>query len=247
MCTVVVLNRPGHEWPLLLAGNRDEMSDRPWMPPGRHWPDRAEVAAGLDELGGGSWAGMNDHGVVAAILNRMHTLGPAPGKRTRGELVLEALDHADAVDAAEALAGLEPGAYRAFNMVIADNRDAYWLRNDGERMTVTELPPGLSMLTAADRNDTTHPRIRRHLPRFEAASAPDPAGGDWSAWTEILATRAAVEPGDAMTIVPIALPGFGTVSSCLMALPARPSPATPARYLFCNGRPGEAPYLPVEA
>ena len=40
MCTVVILRRPGHDWPLLLAGNRDEMKGRPWKPPARHWPDR---------------------------------------------------------------------------------------------------------------------------------------------------------------------------------------------------------------
>ena len=77
MCTLVLLRRPGHPWPLLLAANRDEMVDRPWAPPGRHWPDRPEVVAGLDRTAGGSWLGLNDHGVVAAILNRRGSLGPA--------------------------------------------------------------------------------------------------------------------------------------------------------------------------
>ena len=94
MCTLVVLRRPGDDWPLILGANRDEMIARPWRPPGRHWPDRPEVVAGLDELAQGSWLGINDHGVVAGILNRFGTLGPAPGQRSRGELVLEALDHA---------------------------------------------------------------------------------------------------------------------------------------------------------
>src|SRR6185369_12562384 len=100
MCTVVILRRPGATWPTLIAANRDERQDRPWSPPGPHWPDRPEVVAGLDHLAGGSWLGINAHGLAAAILNRQGTLGPADGKRSRGELVLEALDHADAVDAA---------------------------------------------------------------------------------------------------------------------------------------------------
>ena len=45
MCTVVVTRRPGHDWPLILAANRDEMINRPWRAPGRHWPDRPEVVA----------------------------------------------------------------------------------------------------------------------------------------------------------------------------------------------------------
>ena len=28
MCTVVLMIRPGHPWPLMLAGNRDERLDR---------------------------------------------------------------------------------------------------------------------------------------------------------------------------------------------------------------------------
>ena len=131
MCSVVIVYRPGHDWPLLLAANRDEMVDRPSAPPGRHWRDRPQVVAGLDKLAGGSWLGINGDGVVAGILNRVNSLGPLPGRRSRGELVLEALDHADAAAAAAALSALDPAAYRSFNMVVADDRLAFWLRNRG--------------------------------------------------------------------------------------------------------------------
>src|ERR1700689_5320684 len=123
MCTFVILRRPGNDWPVLIAANRDEMIDRPWLAPGRHWPDRPEVIAGQDTLAGGSWLGINQQGVGARILNRHGSPGPAPGQRSRGELVLEALDHADAHAAAEALAHIEPAAYRTFNLIVADNRD----------------------------------------------------------------------------------------------------------------------------
>jgi hypothetical protein len=129
MCSLIMLRRPGAPWPLLLAANRDELRTRPWRPPARHWPDRPEVTAGLDQLSGGSWLGVNDYGLVAAVLNRVGSLGPAPGKRSRGELVLEALEHADARAAAAALSDLDPDAYRPFNLIVADARDAYWLRN----------------------------------------------------------------------------------------------------------------------
>jgi hypothetical protein len=89
------------------------------------------VVAGLDVQAGGSWLGVNDDGVVAAVLNRVGSLGPAAGKRSRGELVLEALDHADAAAAAAALVDLDPDAYRPFNLLIADARDAFWLRHAG--------------------------------------------------------------------------------------------------------------------
>jgi hypothetical protein len=243
LCSILLLVRPGHDWPLLAAANRDEMESRPWDAPGRHWPDRPEVLAGRDRLADGSWLGLNDHGVMAAILNRPGTLGPASGKRSRGELVLEALDHADAVDAAQALIALAPGAYRAFNLVIADNRDAFWLSNDERRVTLAELPPGFSMITAHDRNDTSSPRIARYLPRFEAAPVPDPAAGDWHGWTDLLAERRPERPREGMTVVTDT--GYGTVSSALIALPASGSEERRPVFLFAAGRPGEAPYEPA--
>src|SRR5262249_38502178 len=77
MCPLVMLRGPDHPWPVVIGANRDEMIDRPSLPPGRHWPDRVEVTAGIDLLAGGSWLGINDWGVAAAILNRQGSLGPA--------------------------------------------------------------------------------------------------------------------------------------------------------------------------
>lgn len=131
MCTLVILRRPEAAWPLILAANCDELENRPWRAPARHWPDRPEVVAGQDMSAGGSWFGANDDGLVAAVLNRPGTLGPEAGKRSRGELVLEALDHAEAKVAAEALLDLNPRSYRPFNLVIADRDDAFWLRHAG--------------------------------------------------------------------------------------------------------------------
>ncbi|MGE3933860.1 MAG: NRDE family protein [Rhodospirillaceae bacterium] len=251
MCTVVVLRRPDHAWPLLLAANRDEMAGRPWLPPARHWPDRHDVIAGIDQLAGGTWLGLNDTGVVAGLLNRKDSLGPDPRLRTRGELVLEALDHADAVAAAHALTGLDGRSYRSFNMVIADNRDAFWLRSLGEagggKVEAKELPPGLSMLTSRDLDDPDSPRIRLYRPRFEAAAAPDPDRGDWSAWEALLAHQEYLPgegPGEAMTVITDR--GFGTLSSSLIALPAIEAVGTKPIWRFAAGRPGEAAYEPVE-
>jgi uncharacterized protein with NRDE domain len=224
MCTLVLLRRPGHQWPLLLGANRDEMLDRTWTPPGRHWPDRPEVTAGRDDLAGGSWLGVNDHGVAAAILNRTGSLGPLAGKRSRGELVLDALDYGDAVDAATALSGLDAEAYRPFNLVVADDRDAFWLAHRGRgRVAVTPIPEGLSMLTARELDDETSPRIRRYRPRFNAAAAPDPEKGDWQAWQQLLGeseAEAGLGPESAMRFaIDAGAARFGTMSSSLIAIP----------------------------
>jgi hypothetical protein len=262
MCTAVILRRPGHEWPLIFAANRDEMVERPWRPPDRHWPDRPEVTAGLDTLSGGSWLGVNDFGLLAAVLNRYGSLGPAPDKRSRGELVLEALDHADALAASDALRHIEPAAFRTFNLIIADDRDAFWLANredDGSRpVECMPIPEGLSMLTARDLNDTGSPRIRAHLEAFRELDAPmpdaeDAGGGEWSHWAQTMAQRQG-EAGDGweagMTVISDF--GFETVSSSLIALPNRrlgnrhdrQDPPEPV-WLFAPGRPDRNDYRRV--
>jgi hypothetical protein len=187
--------------------------------------------------------------VVAGILNRRDSLGPDPKLRSRGELVLEALDHADAEAAAEALAELDGRSYRTFNMVIADNRDAYWLRHAGRDdglIEVLPVPEGISMFTSEDRNSSDSARVRRFLPLFEAAPPPDPEHGDWTGWTKLLAARdydPEAGPREAMTIV--VNNGFGTLSSTLFALPAISRPETQPICLFCPGPPGDDDYRPA--
>lgn len=247
MCTVVTLRRPGNPWPLILAANRDEMRDRPWDAPARHWEDRPDVVAGRDRLAGGSWLGVNDHGVVAALLNRAGSLGPDPDRRSRGELVLEALDHADAADAAEALSHLDPQAYRSFNMVIADDRDGFWLRSLGYgAVEAMPMPPGLSMLTSLDLDDPRSPRIKAYRPRFAEAAVPDPDADDWQAWQALLAGR--VYDSDAGPHGAMAVDtgtGFGTVSSSLIALPDKSRDTARPVWRFAAGPPGTAAYAPV--
>ena len=246
MCTVILSRRPGDAWPLLLAGNRDEMEGRPWQAPAHHWPLSPDVVGGYDDLAEGSWLALNGHGVVATILNRMGTLGPADGKRSRGELVIEALDHADASGAAEAMAHLDAKAYRPFNLVVADNRDAFWLRADGKSLSVHALPEGISMLTAGELNDPADPRIAAFLPRFRDAPRPDPEKDDWESWRKLLASRVPEGVRDREAGLTFQLEtGFGTRSSALIALPSMERSGIEPIFLFAAGPPDQIPYAPV--
>ncbi|MGH7041554.1 MAG: NRDE family protein [Acetobacteraceae bacterium] len=216
MCTVVLLLRPGHALPVMLAANRDERLDRPWDPPGPWWPDRPGVIAGRDRTGGGTWMGVNRHGLAALVLNRPGSLGPAPGKRSRGELPLLALEHASVTAAAEAIMALDAGAWRSFNLVLADRSGALVLRGPGRgRAEMLTLAPGLHMVTAHDPDDLASPRVARHLPRF--AAAPPPETDAWRGWKAILADRAG-SAAEQINVVPRG--GFGTVCSALLTLAA---------------------------
>src|SRR5260370_6188326 len=252
MCTLVLWRSPGEACPLVLAATGDGMIDRPARPPARHWPDRPEVVAGLDELAGGSWLGLNDHGVVAGILNRFGTLGPAPGQRSRGELVLEALDHADALAAALALGDIDPRAYRSFNMIIADNRDAFWLRHADPSGTlpvqVRPIAAGLAMIAAGDLDETETPRLVRYRPRFTAAAAPDPGSADWATWEALLAADEAAAPAGPTRARRFATErGFATVSSALIALPGAERGEVQPVFRYRAWQPAPSPWRDVLA
>lgn len=231
MCTVVLLHRPGHAWPLLLAALRDERIDRAWDPPAAHWPDRPGMVGGRDRVAGGTW--MASDGVsVACVLNRPGTLGRQPGKRSRGVLPLAAL-------AGEAI---EHGAFAAFNLVCAGRGGGWIVESEHGEARHRAIPAGVSMLTAHGLDSGESPRARLHLPRFRAAAAPDPRCGDWSPWLGLLASteaEAGAGPRGAMTIRPV--DGYGTVCASLFAIPASGAPV----WLFASGPPGQAPFHPV--
>jgi hypothetical protein len=222
MCTVILSRRPGHAWPLLLAANRDERLDRAWDSPGPHWPDQLGVIGGRDATAGGTWQAISAQGVLAAVLNRPGSLGPAAGKRSRGELPLLALAAESAAVAAAGIALLDASEWRPFNLVIADRTTAWFVRGTGAgRPEAISLPDGISMITAQDPNDLASPRTRRHLPRFRAAPPPDPGRGDWAAWESLLRDGGydpATGRAEALTVPPTN--GFGTVCSSLVALGA---------------------------
>ena len=247
MCTLVILRRPEHRWPVIIGANRDEMIGRPAAPPARHWPDRPEVVAGRDLLAGGSWLGINDWGVTAAVLNRHGSLGPAPGQRSRGELVLEALDHPDAVAAAEALSHLDPAAYRTFNLIVADNRDAFWLRHaDGAHIEMQPIPDGLSLIDSGELNRPNNRRVVLAAPRFRLAKPPDPDLDDWAEWQALL-SEGESPPGELPeTALRFRMPhGYGTVSSALIALPEPNAGERKPRFRYAQWQPTVTPWTDV--
>jgi uncharacterized protein with NRDE domain len=208
MCSIILRIGPDG---VCIAANRDEMMDRPWDAPAQFWPG---ITGGRDRLAGGTWMGLNRHGVMAAVLNRSGTLGPAPGKNSRGELPLLALQHATAAAAAQALAALDAGSYRSFNLVVADAAGAFLACGlAAGPVRVSPLPAGVTMITSGAPNDVSMPRIARHLPKFQAAGFAD--------WGALLADGGDGGP-EALNIPP--RKGFGTVCASLITLPQGGAP-----------------------
>lgn len=180
---------------------------------------------------------MNRAGVVAAVLNRPGTLGPASGRRSRGELPLLALEHDSAAAAARAIGQLDAADWRGFNMVVADHSGGWFIRGmERGQPDVLPLPPGTSMVTAHDPNDLDSPRTKRHLPRLRAAEPPAP--DNWAGWRKILSDQSG-QPGEQINVMPRG--GFGTVCSSYIALQQQ----SPPLWLFAAGAPHQAAFRPV--
>ncbi len=227
MCSIVLsIGAEG----VFAAANRDEMSSRPWERPGEYWPG---ICGGRDTLAGGTWLALNRHKMMAAVLNREGTLGPAPGKRSRGELPLLALREETAQAAAEAIGALDARAYRAFNLVLADPSGAFFIRGLGTGTPgIVRLAPGVHMITAGEPDDMARARIARHLPRFQAA--------DFAQWGVLLADHTG--PRAEQINVTAGDDGFGTVCASLVCLPRQGE----ALQKFAAGPPDVFKFMTVD-
>jgi uncharacterized protein with NRDE domain len=231
MCLLAMFYRVVEDAPLVVGANRDELYDRGGEPPAiRDWGCR--VVAGVDPRAGGTWLGLNEHGVLVAVTNRAKSHAP-PRPRSRGALARELLGQTTAA-AAAALAArqLAGDAYAGCNVVCAD-RGAAIVVHAGDWLRVRPLPPGLHVLTAHDVNDASDRRTGHSLwwlgqRRYTAS------GECVAALRELCA-----QTGNGGPAICQRGPVGGTVSSTILALRDALARST---YLHAQGPPDRTPY-----
>jgi uncharacterized protein with NRDE domain len=172
VCTLAIYVRALPDYPVVVAANRDEFYARTTSSPGV-LDDAAGIFGGRDDVAGGTWLGVNRHGLVAAILNRRTSEPADPARRSRGQLCVDML-HADSAIAAREMLDRERAvAYNPFNLLVADSRQAWIANNHGPEITVTNLGAGLHLITNLDLNDPTCPRIAASYQLFVELLAKD--------------------------------------------------------------------------
>ncbi len=266
MCTIVVASRLRADFPLIVAANRDEFLGRPALPPAERSPG---LIAGVDLEKGGTWLGATRAGLFVGLTNQHteHLLGPAP--RSRGEVVLGALE-ARSLDAALAfLRGLDMSLYNPFNLLLGDaTRLVVGYSWRGQRMELLDLPPGLHVLANDALRSPLYPKTWRAARLVEplldqpwetlapglARALGDHALPPWAGPDE-------PPPATAPDTVPLPVcdeelrpvarslqsvcvhtgHGYGTRSASLVAI----GPNGLARYLFADGPPCVTPFREV--
>lgn len=246
MCTLVVAVGAFAEAPLLLAANRDEMLLRPAVPP-LVWPGPPRFVAPRDELAGGTWLGVGEHGVVVGVTNRAGAPRDAT-RRSRGALVVDALLARSAASLREQLERLDPGRHNPFHLVYGDRAAAHLSWSDGAVVHHAELGPGLHVVTerspgvGAGGPDT--PRAERVHAAWRATVAGRPLSA--AALHALLRQHAPAGAGSdpfAATCIHADAFGYGTRSSALLALGAGGG----AALSWAEGKPCVTPYEDASA
>lgn len=149
MCLIALAHRVHPRFPLLLAANRDEFTDRP-AAPAHFWPDAPHLLAGRDLRAGGTWLGITRTGRFAAITNHRDLRRPPVGGPSRGGLVRAALE--GVLDTANT------GPYEGFNLIHGPLHALRYHTNI--RPDDAPLPTGILGLSNAFL-DTPWPKVQR--------------------------------------------------------------------------------------
>lgn len=146
MCLLMILHRVHADFPAIIAANRHERADRPATEPRVHEGPVRSVAP-VDLVGGGTWIGINEFGVIAAVTNGRHRNDFDPTRPSRGGLCLRVLQ-ARSLDAAieSALTETKATRFNGFQLLLADRQRALVIANEGGESS-TWLAPGVHVLT----------------------------------------------------------------------------------------------------
>jgi uncharacterized protein with NRDE domain len=248
MCTLIVARGMHPDWPVLVAANRDEFLNRPATPP-QVLLEAPRAVGGRDLKAGGTWMGVTAAGHFVGLTNQRTFAAADPDRRSRGDVVLEALRLDDPGRVSAWLATLRPDDYNPFNLLYGtadDLRVAY--AHPGEaRVRIEPVPPGLHVLPNDVLDAPSFPKVDGAMALlagvpadalFEAMQA---ALGDTTPPPEL-----PLEPDNAMPApvraalhaLRVITPIYGTRSATAVAL----RPGGVARYLFADGAPGVAPF-----
>jgi uncharacterized protein with NRDE domain len=147
MCTVIVANHAHPAFPVVVAANRDEMYARRSTPP-QILRSSPCIVGGRDGERGGTWLGVNERGLFAAITNQRTWHAADRSRRSRGEVVLGVLERESPDAAAAFLASLDGAQYNPFNLVFGDANAMFvaYVRDDPASARVDVLPHGLWVL-----------------------------------------------------------------------------------------------------
>lgn len=157
MCLIIFAYKNNPDYPLIIAGNRDEYFDRPTSRL-EYWEDAPWILAGRDLKQGGTWLGITTSGRFAALTNyRDAGTGINSSAPSRGHLVSDYLKENYA--ALQYLEDINKNSsqYNGFNLLIGDASGLYYYSN--RESLIRKLKPGIYGLSN-HLLDTLWPKVK---------------------------------------------------------------------------------------
>jgi uncharacterized protein with NRDE domain len=198
MCLLVFAWQTEADAPLVVAANRDERLDRPARSLCVLRDSEPRVLGGQDDLAGGTWLAVNEHGVVAGLTNRPSPGGRDPTKRSRGELPLLLAGQRTADDGiVELVRKVQPGQYNPAWLLVGDRRSLYYVELAADRCpTVRRLEPGIHVLENVALDE---PSLKVDSVRSLVSAAGDKGLALWNAMPSVLADHTVPLPDEGGT------------------------------------------------
>lgn len=137
MCLILFAYQKHPIYKLIVAANRDEAYKRPTAS-AQFWQDNPEILAGRDLEKMGTWMGMTKGGRFSALTNYRDPNETTAGKRTRGELVSNALSFPGEIsDYMEGLT-MNDSMYPGYNLLAGNAEELYYYSNVGKALLKLE-------------------------------------------------------------------------------------------------------------
>lgn len=168
MCVAVFAWKIRPDYPLVFAGNRDELHARPAAAAG-YWKDAPQVLGGRDLTAGGTWLGVTAAGRFAVVTNYREGPNPHSGPRSRGELTADFLRGAMPPQDYLAVVQRRASEYAPFSLIVGD-AEALWYFSNRDMRAPFEVPPGIHGLSN-HLLDTPWPKVTLSKSRLESLLA----------------------------------------------------------------------------
>jgi len=254
MCTIIVRHRMDDWCSTIIALNRDEFYDRAASGP---MVLRSEplIVGGRDEQEGGTWFGLTRNGLFVGLTNQRTFATRDDSLRSRGDLVLDALEKGSLEEVIRHLGRLDPATYNEFNLIFGDGEQvcaAYGRRNARE-VEIETLGEGVHVLCNDRLGSPEFPKAAKARERVMAVPT-DTWPRIKSQLVEILADGSLPDPSEVPPVpsgapfdqevarylqaICVKTPVYGTVSSTLAAV----SRGRVEQYCFADGPPSETSF-----
>jgi len=169
MCTLALYFQEFQDYPLIVAANRDEYFTRPSGDP-QVLIEKPLAFGGKDLLAGGTWLGVNEHGLLAGILNRRVDDEDHGAPRSRGLLCLDILNAKTPAEACAFLKQEQSASYRPFNLLFANAQEAYIAHNMKEKIELVRLRKGIHVISNTSIYDSASPKTNHAHTLFSDAA-----------------------------------------------------------------------------